>query len=87
MEAYGQKIILVAFNRNGNARDTGTVLSVGSGLELLVMGSGPLSFCIEGKGGSCLEEGNPVSELLIRTRALFQSCGVLFVCLSVFCLF
>lgn len=49
MGACDQKIILVAFNRNGCAGYAGTMLSTGSMLEVLVMGSGPLGFYVGGK--------------------------------------
>lgn len=49
MGACGQKIILVTLNRKSHAGDAGTVLSVGSVLEVLVMGSGPPGFCIGGE--------------------------------------
>lgn len=68
-----KKIILVTLNRKSPAGDAGTVLSVGSMLEVLVMGSGPPGFCTGGEGGgSCLGDGSPVSELFIHARALFQ---------------
>lgn len=49
MGACGQSVILVAFNRNGCAVYAGTMLSAGSMLEVLVMGSDPLGFCVGGK--------------------------------------
>lgn len=49
MGACGQEIILVTLNRKSHAGDAGTMLSVGSMLEVLVMGSGPPGFCIRGE--------------------------------------
>lgn len=46
MGVCGQKIILVALNRSCCAGDTSTMLST---VEVLVMGSDPLSFRVEGK--------------------------------------
>lgn len=73
MGVCGQQIILVAFNRNGHAGDAGTVLSRGSVLEVLVTGLRSSRLLCWREGGSCLGNGNPVSELFIHTRAQFQS--------------
>ena len=49
MGACGQKIFLVALNRNGHSGDASTMLSAGSMLEVLVMDSGPPRFSVGGK--------------------------------------
>lgn len=46
MRVCGQKIILVALNRSSCAGDTSTMLST---VEVLEMGSDPLSFCVGGE--------------------------------------
>lgn len=46
MRVNGQKIVLVALNGSSCAVDTSTMLSV---VEVLVMGSDPLSCCVGGK--------------------------------------
>lgn len=46
MRVCGQKIILVALNRSSCAVDTSNMLSM---VEVLVMGSDPLSFCVGGE--------------------------------------
>lgn len=49
------------------------MLSTGSPLEVLVMGSGSQVLLSWREGGFCVGEGNPASELFIHKRAQFQS--------------